>query len=71
MLAPVLEEIAVENAGKFLVAKVNVDDCPGVSTRFGIQSIPTLVYFSGGTKREQTVGVIPKADIVRRLLALS
>ena len=70
MLTPVVEEIAAENVGKFLVAKVNVDDCPGAASQFGIRSIPTLIYFKGGEKKEQTVGVSSKADIVRQLEAL-
>ena len=71
MLTPVVEEIAAENVGKFAVAKVNVDDCPGAASQFGIRSIPTLIYFKGGEKKEQTVGVSSKADIVRQLEALA
>jgi len=70
MLTPVVEEIAAENAGKFTVAKVNVDDCPTASAQFGIKSIPTLIFFKGGEKKDQVVGVSGKADIVRRLEAL-
>lgn len=71
MLGPVVEEVAAENAGKFSVAKVNVDDSPGVSSRFGIRSIPSLIFFSGGEKKDQTVGVTSKAEIIRRLEALA
>ncbi len=70
MLTPVVEEIAAENVGKFAVAKVNVDDCPAAASQFGIRSIPTLIFFKGGEKKDQTVGVSGKADIVRRLEAL-
>ena len=70
MLTPVVEEIAAENAGKFTVAKVNVDDCPTAASQFGIKSIPTLIFFKGGEKKDQAVGVSGKADIVRRLEAL-
>ncbi|TSA31143.1 MAG: thioredoxin [Verrucomicrobiaceae bacterium] len=70
MLTPVIEEIASENTGKFAVAKVNVDDCPGAASQFGIRSIPTLLYFKGGEKKDQSVGVLSKADIVRKLEAL-
>ena len=70
MLTPVIEEIATENAGKFTVAKVNVDDCPAAASQFGIKSIPTLIFFKGGEKKDQAVGVSGKADIVRRLEAL-
>lgn len=71
MLAPVVEEIAAENSGKFKVTKVNVDDAPGVAQKFDIRSIPTLLFFKGGEKKDQTVGVTGKADIVRRLEALA
>ena len=70
MLTPVVEEIAAENVGKFAVAKVNVDDCPAVSHQFDIKSIPTLIFFKGGEKKDQTLGVSGKADIIRRLEAL-
>lgn len=70
MLTPVVEEIAGENAGKFKVTKVNVDESPSVSEKFGIRSIPTLLFFKAGVKRDQTVGVLGKAEIVRRLEAL-
>lgn len=71
MLTPVIEEIAAENAGKYTVAKVNVDDCPAASSQFGIKSIPTLVFFKGGEKKDQSVGVSGKADILRRLEAIA
>lgn len=70
MLAPVVEEIAKENAS-YKVVKVNVDDAPGVSNKFGIRSIPSLLFFKGGEKKDQTVGVLGKAEIVRRLEALA
>ena len=50
MLDPVVGEIARENAGKFAIAKVNVDESPGVSEKFGVRSIPTLLFFQGGRK---------------------
>jgi thioredoxin 1 len=71
MLAPVVAEIADENAGTFKIAKVNVDEAPGVSEKFGIRSIPTLLFFKGGEKKDQTIGVTGKADIVQRLKALA
>lgn len=70
MLGPVIDEIASEYAGKFAVAKVNVDEAPGVSAQFGIRSIPTLIYFKDGAKRELTIGASGKADIVSKLTAL-
>jgi thioredoxin 1 len=67
MLAPVLDEIATEQAGRVKVAKVNVDTNPILAARFGIQSIPTLLYFAGGEVREQTIGVTGKRGIVAKL----
>jgi len=67
MLAPALEEVAVEQAGRVKVAKVNVDENPALAARFGIQSIPTLLYFAGGELRDKSVGVVGKRAIVARL----
>ncbi len=67
MLAPVLDEIALEQTGRVKVAKVDVDGSPALATRFGIQSIPTLLYFANGEMRDQTIGVIGKRAIVSRL----
>lgn len=71
MLAPVLEEIAGEQAGRATVAKVNVDENPALASRFGVQSIPTLLYFAGGQVRNQTVGVVSKRRIVEKLEGLA
>lgn len=71
MLMPVVEEIATENVGKFSVAKVNVDECPATASHFGIRSIPTLLFFKGGEKKDQTVGGLGKAEIIRKLEALA
>lgn len=70
MLAPALDEIASELQGQAVIAKVNVDEQPALAARFNIQSIPTLLYFSGGELRDQTVGVIGKKAIVTKLTAL-
>jgi thioredoxin 1 len=71
MLSPVVEEVASENAARFKIAKVNVDDAPAVAQKFSISSIPTLIFFHGGAKKDQVVGVIGKADMVRRLEAIA
>jgi len=67
MLAPALDEIAGEQAGRVKVAKVNVDTNPALAARFGIHSIPTLLYFAGGEVRDKTVGVTAKRAIVSKL----
>ena len=71
MLAPALDELAVEQAGRVKVAKVNVDESPSLAARFGIQSIPTLLYFAGGELRDKSVGVVGKKAIVARLEKLA
>ena len=67
MLGPALEEIATEKAGKAKVAKINIDANPALAARFGIQAIPTLVYFAGGQEKDRVVGALGKRDIVSRL----
>lgn len=71
MLAPVLDEIAAEQTGRVKVAKVNVDTNPALAARFGIQSIPTLLFFAGGEVRDQSVGVVGRKVIVAKLAALA
>ncbi|MGD0087586.1 MAG: thioredoxin [Verrucomicrobiota bacterium] len=70
MLAPLLDEIAGQN-DRVKVAKVNVDDQPGLAARFGVRSIPTLLYFAGGELRHQTVGVVSKKTILSKLEELA
>ena len=62
-VAPMLEELAHEYEDRLTVAKVNVDDHPGAATRFGIQSIPTLLLFQGGEVVQRIVGAPPKRQL--------
>jgi thioredoxin 1 len=71
MLAPVLDEIATEQAGRAKVAKVDVDANPALAARFGIQSIPTLLYFAAGEVRDKTIGAANKRAIVSKLEQLT
>ena len=66
MVAPVLEEIAAENAGIDIV-KLNIDENPGAARDYSIMSIPTMAVFSGGKIVKQIVGAKPKAAILRDL----
>jgi thioredoxin 1 len=67
MVGPILEEVAADNGGKVKVAKVNVDENPGLAQRFGVRGIPTLVFFKGGAEVDRVVGAAPKAQIQQRL----
>jgi len=71
MLAPVLDEIATEYAGRVKVAKVNIEEQPGLAARFGIQSIPTLLYFANGEVRSQTIGLASKKKILSNVEPLA
>ena len=70
-LSPVIDEIATERAGKAKVAKVNVDESPGLAGKFRINSIPALLFFKGGQPVGQLVGRQPKSEILAKLDALS
>lgn len=70
MIAPVLDKIADATAGQAVVAKVNVDEAPGVASRFRVSSIPTLLFFKNGEVHEQVVGLQGEADLMARLKGL-
>ncbi len=70
MLAPVIEELAGELAGRVRVAKLDVDANPRTAAQFGVQSIPTLLVLDRGREIDRIVGVVPKQEIVRRLAAV-
>ncbi len=63
MLTPVLEELSKENESKMNIFKVNVDENQQLAVKFGIRSIPTLLFFKGGEIQEQVVGLKSKSDL--------
>ncbi len=67
MLAPTVDAIATEYAGRVKVGKVNTDENPQVATQHGIQSIPTLMVFKGGQVVDRLVGALPKEKITEKL----
>ena len=69
MLAPVLDEIAADQAGKSVIAKVNIDESPELAARFGITAIPTLIVFKNGQPVRTLRGVQSRRDIAAALAA--
>jgi thioredoxin 1 len=67
MIAPILEEIASEHAGKVQVAKLNVDDNPDLARRFDVMSIPTLIVFKDGEAQKRLVGAKGKGQLLQEL----
>lgn len=69
-IAPVLEELALASNGGVTLAKVNVDEEPALAARYGIRSIPTILFVKDGKVVDQAIGAVPKAEIQARLAAL-
>ena len=67
MIAPAIEQLAAENAGRLRVGKLNVDENPVTAERFNVRSIPALLVFKAGREVDRIVGAQPKAAIARRL----
>ena len=70
-IAPVLDDLAKESAGRVSLAKVNVDENPGLAARFGIRSIPTILLVKAGAVVDQVVGAVPKAQLKKKLDAVA
>ncbi len=69
MISPIVDQIAEEVAGRARVFKVDVDACPNLATRFGVRSIPTLMFFKNGAIVDTVVGATSKGNILNRLTA--
>jgi thioredoxin 2 len=67
MVAPVLDQLAAESAGRYRIAKLNVDDNPQTASRFNIASIPTMLIFKDGKLIDRLIGAQPKQAIAERL----
>jgi thioredoxin 1 len=70
VMAPAIDDLATEFAGRLTVGKVNVDDEPALAAQYGIRSIPTLLLFKDGQIVDQAVGVVPKQVLTEKLNAL-
>ncbi|KAJ4841698.1 hypothetical protein Tsubulata_002111 [Turnera subulata] len=71
MIAPVIDELAKDYAGKISCFKVNTDDCPNIASKYGIRSIPTVLFFKKGEKKESIIGAVPKntlSDTIQKYL---
>ena len=64
-IAPIVEELSATYAGKLKVVKMNVDDNPKTPSRYGVRGIPNLILFQNGEVKEQIVGAVPKAQLVK------
>jgi len=69
-IAPTLEALGEEYAGRVAIAKVNVDEQPTLAARYQVRSIPTLLFIKGGRVVDQVVGAVPRAQLTKRMDAL-
>ncbi|XP_024398478.1 uncharacterized protein [Physcomitrium patens] len=67
MIAPLIDEIAKAYAGKVKCLKLNTDESPGIATEYGIRSIPTVMVFKGGEKKDTVIGAVPKSTLTSTL----
>lgn len=70
-IAPVLDELTRNSGGRVTLAKVNVDENPGLAARYGIRSIPTILFVKDGKAVDQVIGAVPKAQLQKKLDALA
>ena len=67
MIAPSVHALAVEYTGKLNVAKVDVDSCPNIAMKYGVRSIPALIFFKDGEPVDQVVGALPKGALKKKI----
>jgi thioredoxin 1 len=66
-IAPVLDELVKGSGGRVTLGKVNVDENPGLAARYGIRSIPTILFVKDGKVVDQVIGAVPKAHFQKKL----
>ena len=67
MLTPIVEEMAKEYEGRAVIGKLNVDDNPTITAKFGVRNIPTVLFFKGGEIADKQVGSVPKSALIGKL----
>lgn len=70
MLGPIVEELSNTYEGRLLVGKADVEEAAEVAERFGIRSVPTLLFFKNGEKVDQLIGAVPRAKLVEKIEAI-
>ena len=70
MIGPLIEEMHGEYEGRAIIGKVDVDNNPGISGKFGIRNIPTVAFLKGGEVVDKSVGAVPKAQLTEKLDAI-
>jgi thioredoxin 1 len=70
MIAPIVEELAVEYDGKAKIGKLDVDDNQQTAIKYGVRSIPTILIFKGGELKDTIVGAVPKNTLIQKLNAV-
>jgi thioredoxin 1 len=67
MLTPIVEEMAKDYEGRAVIGKLNVDDNPEITAKYGVRNIPTVLFFKGGELADKQVGAVPKSSLVGKL----
>lgn len=70
MITPIVSELSTEYEGKVTIGKVNVDDNPGITSKFGIRNIPTILFFKNGDIADKQVGAVSKSILVQKIETL-
>jgi len=70
MIGPIVDELSTEFEGKALMVKVDVDECPETSAKYGIRNIPTILFIKNGEVVDKQVGAVPKNTLVNKLNAI-
>lgn len=70
-LLPIVEELTAEYDGKFKIVKMNVDESGGTAQKYGVMSIPTLIFFKGGEEVDRLTGALPKDSLAEKLDSLA